>query len=466
MHTAPWTFPHDPLGLRVLVLLMLCAANPCLASALSGEDVSTVRPSETAVDRAYQRPRWTPDRPAARTWLSGESPEKPVVARSLPAASSTELAAGGAHARPTAGRPDAPVSNRGLDTLRPVAYGDDLPYELSEVGSGLEPESSSCYPDRRICQGLGDFLNNAGSGHNTRYGCPKSPGGTLFCNRFWVRSSYLLSWTKGTFVPALVTSSPIGTTPESSGVLGEPSTAILFGGNAITGDAQSGVQFTLVRRTPQESTGVEIDYRFFGTGATRFAADSSTMPILARPYYDTAISAQDALLAARPDFLGGSVTADLANDFEIADLLLRKALFGEYCEHLEFVVGYRFAQLDESLTIHQFSQWTRAQGVILAGTTKSITDSFDTANQFHGGQFGVAYETPEHCASNTSGTRIPVSCRLLISPDHLRSVSRLKGRQCSVVARYHVAARTRLFVSLTGRKQFKGSFLHVADSSC
>ena len=56
------------------------------------------------------------------------------------------------------------------------------------------------------------------------------------------------------------------------------------------------------------------------------------------------------------------------------------------------LVGYRFAELNDGLAVHQFSQWTQAQGVIQAGATKDITDSFDTANQFNGGQLGVAYQ--------------------------------------------------------------------------
>ena len=83
---------------------------------------------------------------------------------------------------------------------------------------------------------------------------------------------------------------------------------------------------------------------------------------------------------------------DATNGFQAAEVLLRRALCRGCDERLDLLVGYRFAELNDGLAIHQFSQWTQAQGIIPAGTTKDITDSFDTANQFNGGQLGVAYQ--------------------------------------------------------------------------
>ena len=83
---------------------------------------------------------------------------------------------------------------------------------------------------------------------------------------------------------------------------------------------------------------------------------------------------------------------------------MRKHYFGigsvGACDtRLDFLVGYRFAQLDENLRISQSSTWTAAQGNIVAGTRQTLFDLFDTKNQFHGGEFGLAYTRRMCCWS-------------------------------------------------------------------
>ena len=59
---------------------------------------------------------------------------------------------------------------------------------------------------------------------------------------------------------------------------------------------------------------------------------------------------------------------------------------------MDFLVGWRYAQLDESLRISQSSEWTAPQGIIIPGTTKSLFDLFDAENQFNGAVLGVVYQ--------------------------------------------------------------------------
>ena len=142
---------------------------------------------------------------------------------------------------------------------------------------------------------------------------------------------------------------------------------------------------------PWEGFGIEANYLFLGTAASRFQADSTTIPILARPFFDLGLNRESALLVSHPDFLSGSVLVDATTDFQGAEVLLRKTVWQGYCERLDFLVGYRFARLNDGLEISQFSQWTKAQGIIPPGTTKSLFDSFETNNEFNGGDLGLSY---------------------------------------------------------------------------
>jgi len=184
----------------------------------------------------------------------------------------------------------------------------------------------------------------------------------------------------------------VGTLPQDAGILGRADTEILYGDNQVMTDARSGGRFTAgYLLLPCEGLGVEANYLFLGTAASHYQADDTSVPILARPYYDLGLNAQDALLVSHPDFLNGSIAIDSTTNFQGAEVLLRKTLCQGYCNRLDFLVGYRFARLNDGLDIQQFSEWTRPYGDILAGTTKSLVDSFDTENQFHGGELGLSY---------------------------------------------------------------------------
>ena len=209
---------------------------------------------------------------------------------------------------------------------------------------------------------------------------------------FGCAAEYLAWWTRGADLPALVTTSPLGTLPQNSGILGRSDTSVLFGDGAVMTDARSGGRFTLgYLFLPAECLGIEANYLFLGAAAGHYRADNTIVPILARPYHDLGLNAESALLVSHPDFLRGSVSVDTTTSFQGAGVLMRRTLCQGYCERLDLLLGYRYANLEDGLDIRQISQWTKAQGVIPAGTTKDLFDSFDTENQFNGGELGLSY---------------------------------------------------------------------------
>ena len=212
-------------------------------------------------------------------------------------------------------------------------------------------------------------------------------------NRLWVRGEYLLWWTKGSNLPPLVTTSPAGTDPDVSGVLGQSGTSVLFGGGLAGLNANSGWLAAMGYWFDDcQRIGIEAGYLGFGQETTRFSASNLGTPIIARPFYDAKYSTQDAILVAHPEFLEGSVSCELSSRLQAVEVLLRRNVFQGDCDKVDFLIGWRFARLDESLRIDQYSVWPQSQGPIIAGTTKSFYDLFDAQNQFNGAEFGFAYQ--------------------------------------------------------------------------
>ena len=195
-----------------------------------------------------------------------------------------------------------------------------------------------------------------------------------FHDRLWLNVDYLLWWTKGGDVPALVSGSADG------------QSNILFGNQRLNEGARSGVRFTLGRwLDPCESAAIEAAYFVFGQEREAFAASSPAMPILSRPYYDVQQTAPGARLLASPDTADGSIAISATRYLQGLDLLGRHNLRRECEFRADALFGYRFLSLDEDLTIRDSTQ-TLGTGT---PTASQSTDVFHALSEFHGGELGV-----------------------------------------------------------------------------
>ena len=82
------------------------------------------------------------------------------------------------------------------------------------------------------------------------------------------------------------------------------------------------------------------------------------------------------------------------------------------CHSVNFFVGFRYLDLDESLAIYQTTgPIPAAAGLTVAGqpvpdgATVSLLDRFYTRNQFYGGQLGSRYEVRRGAAASASFQR-------------------------------------------------------------
>ncbi len=203
---------------------------------------------------------------------------------------------------------------------------------------------------------------------------------------FWARAEFL-HWTlSGLDLPPLVTTSPTGTTPINTGVLGRSDTTILFGNETILDSFRSGGRLTLGTTDLNHAGGFELIVTVFAPGKKDF---SDNRDFLARPVFDTASGAEASMLVAHPDFLDGSVSVQTKQRLHSLDILRRQCLTSSQCNRIDLLIGYRYARLDEMLRINQSSIYTAPQGQIITGTTVNLFDEFEAENEFHGGQIGL-----------------------------------------------------------------------------
>ncbi|HUT92687.1 MAG TPA: BBP7 family outer membrane beta-barrel protein [Thermoguttaceae bacterium] len=219
------------------------------------------------------------------------------------------------------------------------------------------------------------------------YGC--GPVHAAGCGPLWLRGDYLFWWTKGYHVPPLVTTS---TDPADGGILGEPTTSILFGDEEIDFGSRSGGRFWIgYSFDPCRTRGVEIGYFFLGEGSTSFhaASDNDGEPVLARPFFDTELLEQNAEPISFPDMWAGEVDVSATNRLQGLEALYRRCLTEACASRLDFLVGYRYLNLEEGLRIAEDLEVIGPGTPYALGTTVEVFDQFDTANTFHGAELGI-----------------------------------------------------------------------------
>lgn len=212
----------------------------------------------------------------------------------------------------------------------------------------------------------------------------------------WLDIEYLLLWNKERFVPILATTSEPGTPFASAGVLGEPTTSVLYGGGLIGGDPYSGFRISGGRWVDPERT-LGIGSRFWLAGGEEdFSAssDEAGNPILARPFFDTDAGAQDALVVAYPGSSHGSINVTAENRVRGFDVYFRKLLLSGYCNRFDVIGGYHHSSVEDTVDI-QNSLISDDDTRIPRGSQIDTQDIFEVDNQFHGGFVGLMAEAED-----------------------------------------------------------------------
>jgi hypothetical protein len=209
-------------------------------------------------------------------------------------------------------------------------------------------------------------------------------------DRFWASAEYLLWGSEGMYVPALVTTSPTGTSSSNAGVLNTPNvdTTILKGESHFNDDVRSGGRFELgMWLDAEQRDSLALTYFFIGQGSAGYHADVSDYPIIARPFFNVTGDAEDARLITYPNLVQGTVDVTAESGFQAAAFEYRRQAVRSGRYKIDWLFGYTYAQLDENVTIRDS---TLSLAGVTQGTAIDLYDAFDSKNAFHGAAFGIA----------------------------------------------------------------------------
>jgi hypothetical protein len=215
---------------------------------------------------------------------------------------------------------------------------------------------------------------------------------------WWIRADYLHWWTSGSPLPPLLTTSPVGVVPP--GTIGAPTTTVLFGDELVNTRSTPSARFRLGRWCdPCHRWGIEAEYFSIGGNSTAYEAESTGVPVLARPFYDTVHHRQTSLAVAYPGLVGGEFNANVWDDFQSAAVWARYGLLEREvgvgpcrecrCFRLDAIGGYRFFNYRDNLLIRELEVATDPSGVVAPGTMFRMTESFRCRNEFHGVDLGL-----------------------------------------------------------------------------
>ena len=317
---------------------------------------------------------------------------------------------------PAATRPQSNAGRRpaqAKSAVKRASYG-EIVYEDGGYGDGEYIDQGGHhggYIDQGIVSGGCQSCDGGGcsscssSGHGGS--CTTCAAPNQFCICFpshgWVHAEYLSWYPAGMQIPALVTSSPAGTARANAGVLGQPGTSVLYGGDEIMDDSWAGFRIRFgwwLASLP--GWGLEGEYTGLGERSESFFQQSTGTPIIARPFFNALTGKQDSELVAFPGVIGGSMAVDATSRFDGAAVRLRRQMCStEGCGYsflacqtvptssrLDTTIGYRFWELRESLQMQErlTSQLTNDPGSF------NIVDRFDTRNLFNGAELGVLWQ--------------------------------------------------------------------------
>lgn len=206
-----------------------------------------------------------------------------------------------------------------------------------------------------------------------------------------IGGEYLYYWIHKP-LPPLVTSSTSG----APGILGQPGTYTIFGGDHPEWEQHQGARVTWTSWFDLAPMGMEWRASWLAERNYGFSGSSNSIgfPALSRPVVDALNGEETVENVSLPGAFAGGVQVRSRTFYWDGEANLLFQL-DPSCAYPNFFIGARYADLDEHLDIDQVSN-TLPAGVIGSSgdffgppASAAISDSFHTRNQFYGGQIGT-----------------------------------------------------------------------------
>jgi hypothetical protein len=187
---------------------------------------------------------------------------------------------------------------------------------------------------------------------------------------------------------------PLFTTSNATdmGVLGSPSTQILFAG-ALDRNPFSGARLTAGYWLDcDHDKAIEFEGFLLGQQGVNFQANSNQFPVISRPFFDVVNDRQAVERLAFPGLATGTGSFSAPSSlWGVSPDLLCKLCCG--CDYqISGLVGVRYLDLTESIQINENIMASATAPAPFANTNASLTDFFGTRNQFIGGEVGLTGE--------------------------------------------------------------------------
>lgn len=219
--------------------------------------------------------------------------------------------------------------------------------------------------------------------------------------KFYARGEYLLWRFKKDQVPPLITTSA----PQDFGILGRPTTRVLFGGDGLDSGDHSGARFTAGFWLDDcNQKAIEVGGFFLPGDEQRFTANSALLPVIARPFFSVNRNAETTQLTAFPGLSTGNANIEHASNLWglEANLRCNWCCGGTSCNdcagnpgwtyRVDALAGVRYLNLREDLTITENVLNSPNAPPPVNSARAFVFDEFATRNQFYGGQVGLDTE--------------------------------------------------------------------------
>ena len=208
--------------------------------------------------------------------------------------------------------------------------------------------------------------------------------------RLYLRGEYLLWYTKRDQVPVLASTSAT----QDNGILGNPTTQVLFGGDGLNRDPRSGFRLFAGYWFDDEckETALEFGGFYLGQRSTKFDVGSDTTPLIARPFFNLNSGTEFSEITAFPGLLTGRLTIAAPSQLWGLESNLRCNLCCGCNYRVDLLGGFRYLDLQESITMVEQIQALPAAAAPFTNQRITVSDRFATHDQFYGAQLGLSGE--------------------------------------------------------------------------
>jgi hypothetical protein len=274
-----------------------------------------------------------------------------------------------------------PPSNPDLPELRPNEFPNldprDLPSMVRPPAKNQPPVFERRHGPRSDYDPALQYLPDRNPGER-QPPCPCLPLGST-----WIDATYFIGKTKDDRLPALVS---VG----GSGIDGVTGASVLYGNERLDRPFRSGIRADIGHWFDRcQNWGIDASFFYMESSQIGLETASNGSPLLARPFIAEPGTVPSALPLAVAGTTRGSLFVTSPLTFFGADVNSRHTLFCEDRVRLDFLGGYRFIRMKESLTIHSRTEGT---ATALLGLSQDLEDTFAAVNLFNGGQVGIAGE--------------------------------------------------------------------------